>query len=86
MNCCGCSVWHSSFEEFDNASAEQHGCVYCSSLNPAENSPGEFLKRRRFHQAVPLVLGKGIPRSLEIRSANCLLSVSVRVLLVRHKV
>lgn len=50
----GFYVWYFSFEEFDNASAEQHGCIYRSSFNPAENSTGEFLKRRSFYQAVLL--------------------------------
>lgn len=44
MNVGDIYAWYFSIEEFDDASAEQHGCIYRSSLNPTENSAGEFLK------------------------------------------
>jgi len=37
-------AWYFSLEEFDDASAEQHGCIYSSSFDPAENPTGEFLR------------------------------------------
>lgn len=56
MNVGDIYAWYFSIEEFDDASAEQHGCIYRSSLNPTENSAGEFLKRRKectnFYQAM----------------------------------